>query len=154
MQDEEMFHDLLALVDQRQPLRSGRARGASDLKSLHRMLIEASLALPARPLPVVLRPAAETLTGVKLHQVPAWLRHERETLGLTQQDVHESSGMTCGRLSRLENGIDTNPTIGTLDRLAEALGIELLVVFAAREAKPTDWLGATATTSEVEPRKP
>ena len=72
---------------------------------------------------------AETVLaeGLKLWQVVPRLREEREARGLTMRDMYEATGMTSGRLSRLENQIETNPTIGTLERLAAALGVRLMV---------------------------
>ncbi len=78
-------------------------------------------------------PAAEAVSGrvlaegLKLWQVVPRLRAEREARGLTMRDMYEATGMTSGRLSRLENQIETNPTIGTLERLAGALGVRLIV---------------------------
>jgi transcriptional regulator with XRE-family HTH domain len=79
---------------------------------------------------VVLRPAADTLAGIKLSQFSARLLQERHVLGMTLMDLHDETGITIGRLSRLEKGVDTNPTIGTMVRLAEGLGIVPLVIFA------------------------
>ncbi len=120
------------ILRQNPTLVSGRARGAGRHAATHQMFAAASLLLDDRPtrapaaraLPL---PAAASSAGVKLNQLLPRLRAEREALGLTLQDLHDATGITCRRLSRLENGIDTNPTIGTLDRIAAALGMRLLV---------------------------
>lgn len=71
--------------------------------------------------------SASPSDGLKLTQVVQRLRAEREAQGLSLGDLHDASGITQGRLSRLENGVEINPTIGTLDRIAEALGLRLVV---------------------------
>ncbi len=71
--------------------------------------------------------------GVKLTQVVQLLRKEREAQGLSLGDIHEATGITQGRLSRIENRVETNPTIGTLERIAEALGLQLLVTVVELE---------------------
>jgi len=73
--------------------------------------------------------AAASDGSVKLTQVVRRLRAERESQGLSLGDIYDATSITCGRLSRLENGIETNPTIGTLERIAAALGLRLRVTF-------------------------
>ena len=48
------------------------------------------------------------------------LRHERERLGLSLNDVAESAKIDKAALSRLENGQQANPTVNTLVRYAQA----------------------------------
>lgn len=126
------------ILRQNPTLVSGRARGAGRPAATQQMFAAASLLLKDRPprgpaaRPVPLPAAApsdgsKAGDGIKLNQIVLRLRAEREALGLTLQDLHDTTGITCGRLSRLENGIDTNPTIGTLERIAAGLGIELRV---------------------------
>jgi hypothetical protein len=55
----------------------------------------------------------------------ATLRQERERRGLTLADVSERSGLDKGMLSRLENGKILNPTLATLWRYAEAIGVRV-----------------------------
>jgi hypothetical protein len=55
----------------------------------------------------------------------ARLKHERERRGLTLADVSERSGLDKGMLSRLENGKILNPTVSTLWRYAEAIGVRV-----------------------------
>jgi len=54
-------------------------------------------------------------------QVMAVLKAAREAAGISLREFEESTGISRGNLSRLENGI-TNPTIATLRRYANALG--------------------------------
>jgi transcriptional regulator with XRE-family HTH domain len=50
------------------------------------------------------------------------LRAEREQHGLSLSEVSELCGIEKGALSRLENGLNANPTLDTLRRWAQALG--------------------------------
>jgi hypothetical protein len=55
------------------------------------------------------------------------LRAEREKQGLSLADMQQRSGLGRAAICRLENLVDANPTIGTLDRIAEALGKRLVI---------------------------
>lgn len=68
--------------------------------------------------------------GLGLPQLIQALRAKREESGLSLNDLRETSGISRARLSRIENQLDTNPTVGTLDRIAEALGLRLLLTLA------------------------
>jgi ribosome-binding protein aMBF1 (putative translation factor) len=57
----------------------------------------------------------------------------REKRGLTQREVAERLGTTQSAVARLEAG-NVSPTLPTLDRVAEALGVELVVTFVDVEA--------------------
>lgn len=50
------------------------------------------------------------------------LKQLREEAGLSLADVAERSGIDRAAICRLENGQHQNPTIGTLNRYADALG--------------------------------
>ena len=52
----------------------------------------------------------------------------REKLNLTQKDLAERSGITQADISRLENG-NANPSLRTLQRLADGMGMKLKVEF-------------------------
>lgn len=54
------------------------------------------------------------------------LKEARERRGLSLQDICEKTGITRASLSLLENG-KGNPTMTTLRRVAEAIGVEILV---------------------------
>lgn len=51
------------------------------------------------------------------------LREARDAAGLTQDELAARSGVAQATISSLERGTRTNPTIDTVARLAEALGI-------------------------------
>lgn len=61
------------------------------------------------------------------------VRAERERLKLTQWDLAEKMGTTQPTIARLEAG-GVTPSLDTLHRAADALGLELVVDF--REAAP------------------
>ena len=64
-----------------------------------------------------------------LRRAVASLRRVREQRGLSLADVAERSGIDRSALSRLENEHNLNPTLETLGRYAEALGLELSIAF-------------------------
>ncbi len=51
------------------------------------------------------------------------LRKLREAKGLTQGELAERAGLHRVYVTQLEIGIETNPTLETLERLAKALGV-------------------------------
>lgn len=53
------------------------------------------------------------------------LKEAREASGLTLADVSARCGMDPSAISRLENGHVANPTIGTIQRYASAIGKRL-----------------------------
>jgi DNA-binding XRE family transcriptional regulator len=59
-------------------------------------------------------------------------RRMREEMGLSLTDLSERSGLTRAAISRLENGWNLNPTLETLFRYAEALGVDLRLTADAR----------------------
>lgn len=52
----------------------------------------------------------------------------RKRAGMTQKDLSERSGIAQGDISKLENG-SANPSLKTLQRLAEGLGMRLKLEF-------------------------
>ena len=52
----------------------------------------------------------------------------RKNSGMTQKDLAEKAGITQGDISRLENG-SANPSLKTLQRLAEGMGMTLKLEF-------------------------
>jgi transcriptional regulator with XRE-family HTH domain len=55
--------------------------------------------------------------------------------GATLTEVAKRTGMERPNLSRLENEAESNPTIATLTRYAEALGKRLFIALADGEAR-------------------
>lgn len=58
-------------------------------------------------------------------RVPLAIRTGRRRHGLTREQVASALGVTAQAYRRLESPGKSNPTLRTLDRLAEILGIEL-----------------------------
>ena len=52
----------------------------------------------------------------------------RKKAGLTQKDLSERTGIAQGDISKLERG-NGNPSLKTLQRLADAMGMKLKVEF-------------------------
>ena len=52
----------------------------------------------------------------------------REEANMTQKDLAEKTGIAQGDISKLENG-SSNPSIRTLQRIAEGLGKKLVIEF-------------------------
>ena len=52
----------------------------------------------------------------------------RKTTGLTQKQLSEKTGIAQADISRLENG-NANPSLNTLKRLANAMGMTLKIEF-------------------------
>ena len=61
-------------------------------------------------------------------ELGARVRAERERLGLTQAELAERMGTTQPTVARVEAG-GVTPSLDTLHRAAEALGLELVVDF-------------------------
>jgi len=64
----------------------------------------------------------------RLRHVLAALKQARVAKGMSLSDVDRLTGIGKGNLSRLENDPRANPTLETLLRLADALGLDLRVV--------------------------
>ena len=61
------------------------------------------------------------------HVIMAELRAARESAGISLRDLEERTGISRGNLSRLETG-ESNPTVTTLRRYAEAIGKTLTII--------------------------
>ena len=55
------------------------------------------------------------------------LRPLREAAGLSLSDMAARTGMDRAAIQKLESGVHTNPTIGTINRYLRALGKQLVV---------------------------
>jgi len=63
---------------------------------------------------------------LSLGEAVAALKRERERKGMSLADVAKRSKIDKAALSRLENGLQVNPTVGTLRRYAAAVDAELV----------------------------
>jgi len=68
----------------------------------------------------------------RLQRALQTLKAKRQERGLSLSDVQRISGIDRARLSRLESDPAANPTIETLDRIAQALGVELRISIVER----------------------
>lgn len=64
--------------------------------------------------------------SVGLLQLATALRASRLSRGLSATEVADKLQMDAGNYSRLESG-QTNPTLATLSRMADAIGVEVVV---------------------------
>lgn len=55
------------------------------------------------------------------------LMAKRDAMNMSQRQLSEKSGVAQKTISRIENGLDI-PTIETLGKLANALGMKIIVV--------------------------
>lgn len=55
------------------------------------------------------------------------IKNRRKILGISQNDLSEISGIGLRTLKQLERG-KGNPTLEVLNKLAEVLGLELLLI--------------------------
>jgi DNA-binding phage protein len=60
-----------------------------------------------------------------VRELVAALRAERERKGLSLADVAKRSGIDRAAVHKLEIGLNKNPTVGTLTRYADALGMRI-----------------------------
>jgi transcriptional regulator with XRE-family HTH domain len=61
----------------------------------------------------------------EVRRVMAALKAERERQGLSLAQLAKRAGLDKGAISKLETGVQVNPTVDTLTRLAAGLGVRL-----------------------------
>ena len=61
----------------------------------------------------------------EMAQLASALKAARQQAGLSLAEASKRSGLDRAAISRLENGVRENPTLGTLGRYARALGLRL-----------------------------
>lgn len=66
----------------------------------------------------------------ELARVVELLKAERTAQGVSLSTLEERTGMSRAAICRLENLEDANPTVATLNRLADALGKKLVIALA------------------------
>jgi transcriptional regulator with XRE-family HTH domain len=76
---------------------------------------------------------------IELRALMVRLREVRERMGLSLTDLSERTGLTRAAISRLETGWNLNPTLETLFRYAQALGVSLK--FAAEDSAAPERTG-------------
>ncbi len=60
------------------------------------------------------------------------IKQIRTAKGLSQKEVTINAGLDTAQYSRIENG-KTDPSVTTLERIANAMGVSLAQIFAATE---------------------
>ncbi len=91
--------------------------------------------------------------GDVLAHVANNLRRLRRAAGLSQGALAEASGISRRMITNLEGG-DTNISLSSLDRLAEALGVDFVAIVADPEAssrriEQVTWRGRHAASEAV-----
>jgi transcriptional regulator with XRE-family HTH domain len=66
-----------------------------------------------------------------LQQLGGLIKRERERAGMTVRQLADTSGMVASTVSRLENGLIAEPRPNHLQRLAQALGIDVEELYVA-----------------------
>lgn len=66
-----------------------------------------------------------------LRQLSALLKRERERAGLTVRQLADAAGLVASTVSRLESGLIASPKPDQLQRLAQALQIDVEELYAA-----------------------
>ncbi len=72
---------------------------------------------------------AESDSGIKTVLISA-----RQKAGLTQKELSRRTGIAQGDISKLEHG-NSNPSVRTLQRLAEGMGMTLRIEFVPDKAE-------------------
>ncbi len=117
----EKYPQLCALRD-RELFLSGRLMGAYGIRWTDDLDIEAETIYEDGETVRVVKPAANIMAG----NAVAAARAEK---GFSQKDLSEMTGIDQSDISKIERGV-ANPSIGTLNRIAEALDAKLIVSIA------------------------
>jgi transcriptional regulator with XRE-family HTH domain len=105
--------------EQRKRFEEGRARRPDVLAEIERDAPE--IEAMARKFA-----ADDQRRAMRRQALLGFLRRTREKLGLSLGDVAKRGGFHPAALTRLETG-EVNPTLDTLQRYAEALGVQLVL---------------------------
>jgi transcriptional regulator with XRE-family HTH domain len=80
-------------------------------------------------------------------------RKAREARGLTVSEVAQKMGVDHAAVSRLESGKQANPTVNTVMRYVEAIGLRVAWALAERDDAPVP-RGEERARRRVRPDKP
>jgi DNA-binding XRE family transcriptional regulator len=117
----EKYPQLLALND-RELFLSGQLIGAYGIMWNDDLDIEAETIYEEGDTVRTIKPAANIMVG---NAVAA----ARAKKGISQKELSEATGIDQSDLSKIERGV-ANPSVGTLNRIAEALDAKLFVSIA------------------------
>jgi len=96
---------------------------------------------PPRPRVHARAPAGRRLLQVAVDpglSAALQLRWARQDAGLSQKQLAEKAGVSQQQIAKLENP-DENPTLGTLSKVSEALGMPLTVSFGTIAEPTASW---------------
>lgn len=71
------------------------------------------------------------------------IKRIRKTVGISQQELAEMSGVSKAQISRLENGEQTNPQINTIVSIASNLGVSVEEVIYGNKTDSFSYLEKT-----------
>ena len=77
-----------------------------------------------------------------LKRVGLNIKSRRLALGLHQHDIHIKTGITQQNISNLELGINRNPSVNTLQRIADALNCDLVDLLSTKTEFNSDLLNS------------
>ena len=117
----EKYPQLLALKDRKLFL-SGQLIGSYGIMWNDELDIEAETIYEEGDTVHTIKPAANVMVG---NAVAA----ARAKKGISQKELSEATGIDQSDLSKIERGV-ANPSVGTLNRIAEALDAKLFVSIA------------------------
>lgn len=88
-----------------------------------------------------------------ISRIAAQVHALRKQRGLSQQKLAELSGIAQERISKIESGDFTSLTMSSLNKLARAFDVDLLVAFEAFSAGILDVINLSKENLEVLPRE-
>ena len=65
----------------------------------------------------------------------ALIKEARETAGMTQKEITEKAGTSRQQLIEIEHGAKSNPTVKTIQAIADALGCDATDFFRYKPSK-------------------
>ncbi len=68
--------------------------------------------------------------GIDRFELPQRITYLRERRNLTQADLAKAAGVSQSTIAHIENG-KKDPSLSTLKKIAEALGVHMAVLFAS-----------------------
>ncbi len=90
---------------------------------------------------------------MRLQEFGFAVRHARQQLGLTQQALAKSAGVSRTTLNQLENGLFSNLSVNKLQSLLEKVGLTLALLPATKN-KRKDPFEAACTTASISYKNP